>query len=314
MGAEVQALNLSSAVQGVLACPQCGSALEQNDRGERCAACGSEYPANENGQLDLRLKGTKKVSVDIPIGSNGARSWDAIVGRIAANPNPQIDYPSIQIPPLLVRGNRLTPELLTYFPRAKERGMMLDIGCGDEPFREICSHTNMEYVGIDYDGPARILADGHALPFKDESFDFIISFAVLEHIRHPIVALREACRVLKPGGRFIGTVAFLEPFHLNSYYHFSPLAVDNLLSVAGFKVEQIEANPQWTGLRAMGWMSLFPHAPMWFSNLMVLPLHLAHRAWWKLGHLVQHRTATSEEARRVVNSGGFRWICSKATK
>jgi SAM-dependent methyltransferase len=259
----------------------------------------------------LRLAREKQVAVELPIGGSGPRSPHTIVAPIKANPNPEFDWRSIQIPPLLMRGNRLTPELLSHFPRAQQGGMMLDIGCGDEPFREICAQTNMEYVGIDYGGPARYLADGHALPFKDESFDFAISFAVLEHIRHPIIALREVCRVLKPGGKFIGTVAFLEPFHLNSYYHFSPLAVDDALAAAGFKVEQLEANSKWTGLRALGWMSLFPHSPMWFSNLTTLPLHLMHRLWWKLGHIVQPRTATSEATRQVVNTGGFRWICTK---
>src|SRR5262245_30914460 len=124
MGADVMTLSPPPAVQAVLACPQCGSMLQLDDRWARCAVCGNAYPANKDVQLDLRLKSPKNVSVDLPIGSNGARSWDAIVGRIEANPNPQIDYRSIPIPPLLERGNRLTPELLSYFPRAQERGMM----------------------------------------------------------------------------------------------------------------------------------------------------------------------------------------------
>ncbi len=111
-----------------------------------------------------------------------------------------------------MRGNRLTRQLLSYFPRGTYGGAILDIGCGGEPFREICSHTNLDYIGIDYDRAPHYLADAHALPFKDSSFDAAISFAVLEHLRNPFVALREIMRVLKPGAPFIGTVAFLEPF------------------------------------------------------------------------------------------------------
>jgi SAM-dependent methyltransferase len=301
---------LPESVQRALACPQCGEAIHLTSQSARCPRCNIDYPIDDRGQLDLRLQRPRQVAVEVSIGTP-PQGWQSFVRPIQPNPSPELDVGSIQIPPLLRRGNRLAPELLSYFPRSQQRGMMLDLGCGHGDFRDICAHTNMEYVGIDYGGTARVLADAHALPFKDESFDFIISFAVLEHIRHPLVAMREAHRVLKRGCRFIGSVAFLEPFHLDSYYHFTPLAVHSLLTGAGFQLDQLEANPTWTGLRAMSWMSLFPHAPMWFSNLLVLPLHLLHRAWWLAGNALQRRAATSEAARQVVNTAGFRWVCSR---
>jgi MoaA/NifB/PqqE/SkfB family radical SAM enzyme/SAM-dependent methyltransferase len=47
-----------------------------------------------------------------------------------------------------------------------------------------------------------------SLTFNDEQFDFILSFDVLEHIPDFRRALRECCRVLKPGGSLLFSVPF----------------------------------------------------------------------------------------------------------
>jgi ubiquinone/menaquinone biosynthesis C-methylase UbiE len=44
-------------------------------------------------------------------------------------------------------------------------------------------------------------ADVEALPFKDKDFDIVYSWGVLHHTPDTQQAFREACRVLKPGGR-----------------------------------------------------------------------------------------------------------------
>ncbi|MGH2403025.1 MAG: class I SAM-dependent methyltransferase [bacterium] len=92
--------------------------------------------------------------------------------------------------------------------------LALDLGCGETFHRPACEHAGYTYVGLDHaSDQATVLGDAHALPFKDNSVDFILSLAVFEHIRYPFVAIPETHRVLRPGRPFIGTVAFLEPYH-----------------------------------------------------------------------------------------------------
>jgi ubiquinone/menaquinone biosynthesis C-methylase UbiE len=65
--------------------------------------------------------------------------------------------------------------------------------------------------GID---PARITnSTGESLPFPDESFDIVYSANVLEHTETPELVLREAIRVLRPGG-----MLFMEMPNFTSYF------------------------------------------------------------------------------------------------
>lgn len=49
----------------------------------------------------------------------------------------------------------------------------------------------------------RIPGDFHRLEFPDNHFDFVVSSAVLHHADNIVQVLREAKRVLKPGGQFV---------------------------------------------------------------------------------------------------------------
>jgi ubiquinone/menaquinone biosynthesis C-methylase UbiE len=58
--------------------------------------------------------------------------------------------------------------------------------------------TRAAELGIEVD--ARV-ADGHHLPFPDESFDVVVLHLILAVIPDPVACIREAERVLRPGGR-----------------------------------------------------------------------------------------------------------------
>lgn len=89
---------------------------------------------------------------------------------------------------------------------------LLDIGCGTGQSFQLYSGYVKSYVGIDLSGAALrfarkthpasswICADATRLPFEDGRFGVVAFSSVLHHIPEFSVALREARRVLVPGG------------------------------------------------------------------------------------------------------------------
>lgn len=69
-------------------------------------------------------------------------------------------------------------------------------------FQEFCrARSNIEYVSIDISSPLAMRhMDIRALEFRDEFFDCIVCYHVLEHIDDERRAMGELHRVLKPGG------------------------------------------------------------------------------------------------------------------
>ena len=69
------------------------------------------------------------------------------------------------------------------------------------------------------------------LPYADESFDYVVSEFVIEHVGGNIQqAINECYRVLKPGGTVVHTTNFVYPVHgaPYDYWRFTPSALELL--------------------------------------------------------------------------------------
>ncbi|MGJ0396878.1 MAG: class I SAM-dependent methyltransferase [Methylocystis sp.] len=96
-------------------------------------------------------------------------------------------------------------------------GLILDVGAGYRPvyYSNVVNFEMMDYATTDVVGAA------HRLPFKDGTFDGVISIAVLEHVKDPFRCAAEIARVLKPGGWLKCCVPFLQPLHGYPHHYFN---------------------------------------------------------------------------------------------
>ncbi|HXO42479.1 MAG TPA: class I SAM-dependent methyltransferase [Thermoanaerobaculia bacterium] len=308
---------LSDRVWSVLACPHCGAPLARTAAGARCDRCGIELGPAPSGQLDLRLRHPQRRQLELTLPAPGAPLDTAWLdpGPLHPNPAPEIDVSRVAGPCHLPR------DLRSWFPRAMtsgvgeggtgaDRELALDLGCGAQVHQEVCELAGFEYVGLDYSTPeAMLLGDAQALPFRDGAFGFVLTIAVLEHVPFPLLMMREAHRVLRPGGRLLGTVAFLEPFHQDSLHHHTHLGALHALRFAGFRVDAIAPSGGWSGLVAQAHMGLFPHSPRWLARLLVGPLLALHRLWWRVGRLAD--PGATESRRLLKNSGAILFLATR---
>lgn len=101
------------------------------------------------------------------------------------------------------------------------RGTLLDIGCGYGFFLELARQRGWSVYGVEPCAHARAYAASKSLKidskdlfaqmYKDETFDVVTLFYVLEHLLNPLKYLKEIRRILKPGGLLLVRVPHTTP-------------------------------------------------------------------------------------------------------
>jgi SAM-dependent methyltransferase len=90
--------------------------------------------------------------------------------------------------------------------------LIADIGCGEGALTAAARSPRTRITGIDASlamlaacPDPRVQADARRLPFASGSFDAAVTVNMLYHLHDPAEAIREAHRILRPGGQFIAT-------------------------------------------------------------------------------------------------------------
>lgn len=129
-----------------------------------------------------------------------------------------------------------------------KNGAVLDVGCGDSPYRHLLN-SSCTYTGIDkkdqskfgYERNDIIYFKDNKIPLENSSIDLIMCTEVIEHLERPAEMAAEIQRVLKEKGTAFITIPWSARYHYVPYDYgrYTPSAIQLLF--ADFASVEIEA-------------------------------------------------------------------------
>ncbi len=181
-------------------------------------------------------------------------------------------------------------------------GDVLDIGCGQSPYRFLLSSKNTQYFGIDivdadkfdYSNSDITAFNGEDIPFEEEKFNGVICTEVLEHVQHYQKLIDEMYRVMKPGAKGIVTIPWSARYHYipYDYFRYTPSSLKTMFSrfsVAKIRPRGSDISNIANKLIVLWFRNLFPNQswkwillPVWimFSPLLAATVLTAHLSIW----------------------------------
>jgi 2-polyprenyl-3-methyl-5-hydroxy-6-metoxy-1,4-benzoquinol methylase len=188
---------------------------------------------------------------------------------------------------------------------------ILDVGCGPGAFLDVAAGHGLEAYGVEIGTSSWQLAnlrhsnhvhlgDLNSAVFRDDFFDLVTMFDVIEHLEDPLSTLQEVRRILKVGGttcivtpnissinaRLLGThwYQYKPDEHL---FYFSRQSLHALLMLCGFFHIQLQSVGMYTDFGRISCVlsATNPHLHRIFRTLGGV-LRLGHvKLWVPTGHL-----------------------------
>jgi len=126
-------------------------------------------------------------------------------------------------------------------------GKCLDIGCGEQPYRDDIEKAGALYYSFDVERRSdNITYVGNIMNMNavpKSTYDSALCTSVLEHTKNPFVAVKEIHKVLKLNGLLIVTVPHLSRIHEapNDFFRFTEFGLREVLESSGFRILEIRA-------------------------------------------------------------------------
>jgi SAM-dependent methyltransferase len=144
---------------------------------------------------------------------------------------------------LLLRGLlRLIPDQLSR--RLKPGATVIDLGCGDMPYRSRIEAAHLAYVGADIDDHADLrIAPNGRVDLPDGAADAVLSIQVLEHVRDLDAYCAEIRRLIGSDGTlFLSTHGtWLYHPHPEDHRRWTRTGLVAELADRGLEVQEVEA-------------------------------------------------------------------------
>jgi SAM-dependent methyltransferase len=171
-------------------------------------------------------------------------------------------------------------DITRHFARDTE---LLDIGCGSAWLAE---HFD-RYTGLDASEDAVRIATERGrnvsradvdrpLELADGSFDAIIIKDVLEHVDNPAALVREAHRLLRPGGRVFASSPDAQRWVWDDYTHRRPFTRKSfrlLFTDHDFEIRELGYESVSPGVGLLAARTRRKRRPRLFAALAMLPFH-----------------------------------------
>jgi SAM-dependent methyltransferase len=156
------------------------------------------------------------------------------------------------------------PDCLAFSQFCHLTGLVLDIGCGPQPWPAYFAVHDRQtcFVGIDPlapDAPSefvRLRGLGEYLPFRDGIFERVLFSTSLDHMLDTTAVLREARRVCKPGGQVViwsgeKKAGAPRPEHSPAWYRqlVIPAGAEDPFHFKRFSEEELQAMIRSAGLK-----------------------------------------------------------------
>ncbi|MBF0546924.1 MAG: methyltransferase domain-containing protein [Candidatus Riflebacteria bacterium] len=178
------------------------------------------------------------------------------------------------------------PDLLAkklYKDYFRKEGRLLDVGCGLGEYLDSFHRLGLQVCGIDISPQAPEYAKPHCvkvvdfenneIPFPSESFDYVFSKSVIEHLKNPIALFSKIFSLLRPGGIAVFMTPSWEynywgPFYID-HTHVTPFTRNSLketLQLANFQNIRSEY------FRQLPFLWKYPYLKFFAKVLEILPL------------------------------------------
>jgi len=279
-----------------LACPDCSNSLIF-DSFIKCSNCTYCKPVDS-----IELKPKTPTSLPVKFSRLAKENASDILQRLDLT-SPEITYSG----PDALRDSRELISQMQQYLRTGDK--VLDLGCGPRDQAIPVEYLGFQYVGIDYSNPqADILADAHAIPFRSNTFDCVLSYAVLEHLHNPFIAISEIARVLKPGGVYIGTVSQGEPFH-DSYFHHTAWGLNSLITSSPH-LQLLRLWPSYDTLASLADMGQYPR----FIRMLIGGVEKMHRLLPILAPRKMRWSKSKKDLDQLYRAGSICFVIQKSAE